>query len=99
MTYYVDIDNTICRTKGMDYANAKPIRKHIDKMNGLYNLGFDVVYYTSRGVGSGVDYRELTERQLKNWGVKYTELRLDKPVFDVFIDDRAVSAEEFFNEI
>ena len=29
MKIFVDVDNTICKTKGTDYANAKPIKKKI----------------------------------------------------------------------
>ena len=28
---------------------------------------------------------------LKNWGVKYHELRLQKPAYDILIDDKAIN--------
>ena len=43
MKIYVDIDNTICKTLGMDYENAKPIKKNIDKINNLYNQGNEII--------------------------------------------------------
>ena len=33
MKIYVDIDNTICKTNGMDYEKAKPLQKNIEKIN------------------------------------------------------------------
>ena len=37
------------------------------------------------------------EKQLKEWGCKYTSLRVgDKPHYDVWIDDKAVWSEEYF---
>ena len=32
--------------------------------------------------------RDLTEKQLEKWGVKYHELLFGKPHADVFIDDK-----------
>ena len=40
---------------------------------------------------SGINWRELTEKQLKEWGAKYHQLRLDKPSYDVFIDDKTLN--------
>ena len=95
MVIYIDIDNTICITDGMDYAGATPIRENIAKANRFFDQGHQVVYWTARGVGSGIDHRVLTEKQLKEWGAKYHELRLDKPVFDLFIDDKVMNAEDW----
>jgi hypothetical protein len=39
----------------------------------------------------------LTLSQLKNWGVKFHDLDIGKkPVFDLLIDDRAMSDKDFF---
>ena len=40
--------------------------------------------------------RDLTEKQLEKWGVKYQELLFGKPHADVFIDDKAVSDTDWF---
>jgi hypothetical protein len=37
----------------------------------------------------------MTKEQLKQWGVKYHELWLDKPLFDVLVDDKAINAEDW----
>lgn len=91
MDIYVDIDNTICLTNGMDYPGSKPIAENIARVNELYDEGHTIVYWTARGMKSGINWRELTENQLKEWGAKYHELRLDKPPYDVFIDDRTIN--------
>ena len=88
MIIYVDIDNTICKTINTDYKNAVPTYEHINYVNNLYNNGHTIVYWTSRGVGSGIDQYELTKQQLSEWGCLYHELKCDKPVYDLFIDDK-----------
>ena len=40
--------------------------------------------------------REVTEKQFDEWGVKYHELKLFKPIYDLFIDDKNINADRFF---
>lgn len=93
-TIYVDIDNTICATEGTDYANAKPMPERIAVVNRLYDDGHEIVLWTARGALHGVTLAlaTLTKRQLAKWGVKFHRLRLDKPYFDLLVDDRALSS-------
>ncbi|HAI40938.1 MAG TPA: hypothetical protein DCM40_23930 [Maribacter sp.] len=99
MVYYVDIDETICRYEGeRNYPDAVPIKENIEKINSLYNEGHTVVYWTARGSVTKMDWRELTKQQLDTWGAKYTELKLGKPHYDLFICDKAINTEEYFNE-
>ena len=49
MNIYVDVDNTITETSGMDYQNAKPIYAKISIINKLYDLGHTITYWTARG--------------------------------------------------
>ncbi len=95
---YVDIDNTICITNGMDYKNSVPMPRRIENINDLYKKGHRIIYWTARGVGSGVSYFELTRKQLQLWGCLYTSLRVDKPVYDLFIDDKNINSEMYFND-
>jgi hypothetical protein len=92
MIIYVDIDNTITKTNGCDYQNCEPIVQYIEKINKLYDDGHHIVYWTARGVGSGTDYYDLTKEQLNLWNCKYHELRCDKPVYDLFIDDKTLNS-------
>jgi CMP-N-acetylneuraminic acid synthetase len=94
-TYFIDIDNTICKTEGMDYEGAKPWVENIKKANKLYDDGHVIIYWTARGAVSKIDWRRLTEKQLAEWGVKYHELRLDKPAYDMFIDDKNMNTDDW----
>jgi predicted mannosyl-3-phosphoglycerate phosphatase (HAD superfamily) len=94
MLIYVDIDNTICNTNGMDYKEAQPIPENIEKANKWLDEGHEVVYWTARGAKTGIDWLKLTVEQLKAWGARYSAISLDKPAFDILVDDRAMRWEE-----
>jgi len=99
MVIYVDIDGTICNTPravvSWDYLNSKPRQNQIDKINKLYDDGNEIVYWTARGSGSGVDWSIHTKKQLDKWGAKYHELSAgEKPYYDLLICDRTKRIEE-----
>lgn len=100
MIYMVDIDQTICVTPMIglshDYENCVPIKHRIEQINKLYDQGHTIKYWTARGSGSGLDWTELTHQQLKDWGCKFHEVKLGKPSYDVWVDDKAFSDKEFF---
>ena len=97
MIIYVDIDETICRSpESRDYSLAAPLMSNIAKINDLYEAGNTIIYWTARGTGSGIDWREVTEAQFKKWGVKYHDLKFGKPIYDLFIDDKNISSDRFF---
>ena len=99
MIYYIDIDDTICTlAESMNYESARPIPRAIEKVNQLYEDGHHVVFWTARGTVSGIDWRELTERQLSSWGVKYHELKFGKPAYDLFIDDKNMNSSDWLSE-
>ena len=89
-TYIIDIDNTIC-TQEVVYENAKPFEDRIIEYNKLYDEGHDITYWTARGTTTGIDWTELTTKQLKSWGVRYHKLKLGKPHYDIFIDDKSIN--------
>lgn len=91
MRYAFDIDNTLVQTESNDYANCKPIQSRIDSVNLLYDEGHTIYLFTARGSASGNDYRELTEAQMKKFGIKYHKLIMGKPDVDLFVDDKAIS--------
>jgi hypothetical protein len=92
---YVDIDETICETPNPRiYENANPIVENIEKINKLYDEGNTIVYWTARGSRKQIDWYDLTEKQLLSWGAKFNELRVDKPYYDLFIDDKTLRIEE-----
>ena len=85
----VDIDGTICTTEpNGEYAAKRPIPRIIEKVNRLRAAGVHVIYFTARGTTTGIDWRELTDRRFKTWGVQYDELVFGKPEGDLYIDDR-----------
>jgi histidinol phosphatase-like enzyme len=92
--FIVDIDGTIC-SQEVDYSKAKPNMEMIEKLNILYNLGHEIVYFTARGSNTGIDWRDVTEKQFLKWGVKYTSLFFGKPAGDYYIDDKALYIEDF----
>ena len=95
MIIYIDIDETICNTpEDRDYAKAVPIKENIAKANKLYNEGNTIIYWTGRGAGTGIDWRDVTEKQFADWGVKYHELRFNK-TYDLIIDDKALNVKEW----
>ena len=89
MLIFVDIDGTICTTVG-GYDNAVPILSAIHKINRLYEMGHNITYWTARGKSSGIDWSELTNAQLKEWGCLYHKLSFDKPAYDCILDDKAL---------
>ena len=92
----VDIDGTICYTNGNNYESSEPRYDRIERLNKLYDEGNEIHYWTARGAKSGKDWTEFTRRQLGEWGVKSTSIRLGKPHYDKWIDDKAIDAEEYF---
>jgi len=97
-TIFVDIDDTICKTDGLNYENARPIKKNIEIINKLYDQGNLIIYWTARGTASKINYFDLTEKQLNEWCCKYHELKMGKPAFDLFIDDKVINSKDFFND-
>jgi hypothetical protein len=87
---YVDVDETVCDTPDNPrvYEQAKPRKSAIKKINALYDEGHTIIYWTARGSRSGIDWYDLTHRQLTEWGAKFTDLRCDKPYYDLFFDDK-----------
>ncbi len=98
MTYYVDIDNTICMTNETDYQNSQPIVSRINKINSLYNQGHRIVYWTARGSASKKDWSQLTIKQLNEWGCMRHDVVFGKPSYDLYIDDKSVNSSAFFND-
>ena len=99
MIIYVDIDETICETAlDRNYVNAKPLKERIAKINKLYDEGNTIIYWTARGTGTGINWQDVTEKQFKKWNVKYHELKFQKPIYDLFIDDKHINSETYFNE-
>jgi hypothetical protein len=95
MLIYVDIDGTICENTNSDYPNSKPMMENIEKINKLYKEGHTIIYWTARGQASGIDWTELTNQQLKDWGCLFHEIICnEKPQYDLLICDKTKRIEE-----
>lgn len=99
MIIYVDIDDTICyrNTTELDYTKSLPYKERIEKINKLFDEGNIIIYWTARGTKTGLNWFDVTLNQLKLWNCKFTELRMGKPNYDLFIDDKNINSEVYFN--
>ena len=99
MIYCFDLDGTLCTNTNGDYKNAEPFLNRIKKVNELHESGNKIIIDTSRGATTGIDWYDLTENQLLSWGVNFDKLIVGKKVHaDVFIDDKGINDNFFFNE-
>ena len=96
MRYFIDLDNTLCLTYNGDYINSQPIIDRIRYINDLKNKGHDITIWTARGSKTGIDYRELTIKQLELWNVSYDNLLMGKPDYDVYIDDKSFNVDTYW---
>ena len=96
MKYYIDLDNTLCKTINGDYNKSTPIIERINHVNKLKEEGHEITIWTARGSISGIDYRDLTVKQLKEWNIKYDHLLLGKPDYDVYVDDKSFHVDAFW---
>ena len=100
MIYCFDLDGTICDTplrksdNKPGYLESTPFPFMVEQINKLYDDGNTIVYWSARGSRKQIDWTELTTKQLNEWGVKYHELRVDKPFYDLFIEDKSLRIEE-----
>ena len=88
---FVDFDKTLSTGEGephwVDPLDDEPREDMIELVNNLFKKGCTIVVYTARDE----DYREETEYFLKKWDLMYHALRMEKPGFDLLIDNRAMS--------
>lgn len=85
----IDIDGVLTHEhKGWDYANRKPDMKNIENLRKLYATGeYHVAIFTSR---RREEDREITNEWLNKYHVPRDELIMDKPYYEVFIEDKAL---------
>ena len=98
MIYYVDVDETVCYYETeRHYPDALPHQDRIERINRLYDAGHTIVYWTARGSQTGIDWTETTRQQLLQWGARFHDVKLGKPHFDLYICDKSINCETFFN--
>ena len=77
-------------TEGNEYSMAGPIESNIRIINRLHELGHNIVLFTARGNKTGIDWSEVTKKQMADWNVSYDQLFFGKPHSDFYIDDRLI---------
>lgn len=94
MRIVVDIDGYLV-SESVDVPHRVPFVNNIRKVNKLYDLGHEIILHTARGmkstgnaVASDKKYRQLTEEQLTNFGVKFHSLYFGKPNGEVYLDNK-----------
>lgn len=103
----VDIDNTISFKKSDEgYEEAKPDFMIRDQLNSYHDMGFEIVFFTSRNMRTfnnnigKINIYTLPGilRFLDQFGFKYTEVIVGKPwcgTEGFYVDDRAIRPSEF----
>jgi CMP-N,N'-diacetyllegionaminic acid synthase len=87
--FVFDIDGVIAKLQGEnDYGRSEPNHEMIKVVNALYDCGNYIVLHTARGYVTGIDWKDITVMQLREWGLKYHELHFGKPNADYYIDDK-----------
>ena len=101
MIYCFDLDGTICSSvENSEYYNSIPDKTVVDEINRLYDSGHEIIIMTARGCVSGIDHYDLTEDQLRKWGIKHHKLLMGiKPHAHIFIDDKGVSIDDWKTSI
>lgn len=102
---FVDYDGTISLDHFPKPQITPPNSSCIETINGLYDAGFKIVIYSCRAnpeiqlydpTGQNRDRETLSQEAtqemieyLNKHGIKYHEIRRDKPLYTYLIDDRA----------
>lgn len=96
MQIVIDMDGTICtEMRQFSRCLAEPKADAVQTINELYDAGNTIIIYSAR---TWVEY-EMTVDWLKRYGVKYHQLFMGKPIGDIWIDDRAITAKDNWKEI
>lgn len=97
--FVFDIDGVIAKIqKDNDYSLAEPNERMVQIINRLYDMNNVIVLLTARGYTTGIDWTEVTRRQLEQWGLKYHELHFGKPNADYYVDDKMLSMDFLYEE-
>ena len=106
-TIAFDLDDVLCHrdekaTGPQKYLTCKPIFEMISIVNKCYEEGMIIKIYTARGQCTFhgdvskiyANLFELTTKHLREWGVKYHQLIMGKPHYDLLIDDKAMDSRD-----
>lgn len=107
MRIILDLDDTLSRTKNRDWQNSQPIADVCCKVREIQEKMPDAEIYihTARGMNSCKGDAHEAERRnrpnienfLSKNGIKVDGIIFGKPLGDLYVDDKAMSADEFAN--
>jgi uncharacterized HAD superfamily protein len=96
MQIIIDMDGTICtEEKTYSRSMATPKEGAVDAVNSLYDQGHTIIIYSAR---TWMEF-EMTTHWLKTNNIKYHQLILGKPIGDLWIDDRALTFDNWENMV
>lgn len=100
MRFVFDIDGVIMElVEDNNYHKSSPKKDIVPMINSLFEKGHEIILFTARGSKTGIDWREVTEKQLCEAELKYHELLFGKPYADFYIDDKMISLDELKSKI
>ena len=95
IVYAVDLDWTLCEWEFRWEWEPRPLQKRIDKINSMYKQWHIILIYTARAP----EYFQVTLAWLIKYWVMHHGINMRiKPWADTYIDDKAISADLFFND-
>ena len=95
-TICFDLDGTICSPERIyNKQYAKPNKRLIKEINELYNSGDSIIIFTNR---NSLEWRATTD-WLKVNKVKYHQLIMNKPYYDVYIGDKSYNIKDYGKSI
>lgn len=105
MRVIFDLDDTLCHTENRDYANAEPLARAVERLKAMRTAFPDaeVVIHTSRGMascnGDVAKAEEKNRRTIEQWlsryGIAVDGIIFGKPLADIYVDDKAMTAQDF----
>ncbi len=108
MRIAVDVDLTLCEERGdLEYIDVPPKLGAVAAMQKLKNAGHEIIIYTARGMGSfkgdlGLIYAKtlpVLEEWLNKHDIPYDDIVCGKILYDVLIDDKAMTFKDNWDEI
>ena len=98
----VDFDDTLAFHQNRKFEEALPNFPLIEKLNGLYDQGWQIDIFTARGsisCNTREEARQKYEASMTEWlnthNVKFNALSFDKPLAAYYIDDKGIMPEDF----
>lgn len=105
MRIVFDLDDTLCHTENRDYSNSCAISSVVEKIKEIKHKISDaeIVIYTARGMASCNGDVEMAKKKnlpyieafLQRNDLKVDEIIFGKPLADIYVDDKAMSAIDF----